>query len=67
MADFEDQDDKPVILNVAYQPIVADAKAPELAQARSGQGVTNRSWIVEESQAMIDEVDKSALFYTVQF
>jgi nucleoid-associated protein YgaU len=52
MADLEDQDDDPLVLNVADNAVVANAVAPEAAELRALQGIADTTRIVESGDSL---------------
>lgn len=57
MADLKRNNHHLLVLNLADDAVVADAVFPKFSEARSGQSLTDGSWIVESFYACVQEVE----------
>jgi hypothetical protein len=55
VADAKNENEQPIVFDLANKAIVADAVFPELPKPRAVQGLPDAAWVVQWRDAFIEE------------
>jgi len=55
MTEAEDQDNHAVIFDLTNYAVIPDPIPPELSEAWTGQGLSDTAWVVQLSNALVEE------------